>query len=225
MNTLKKVFILSLLLQSCHNETPKKPINNPTLIAFEDTTKQYGWGYKDLNGRIVIEPQYSHVESDTFSNAIAFVFEKRYEMDDERHGLIAIDKRNQFVLKPFMFDNGPDYLEEGLFRFVEKGKVGEGGKMGFANINGEKVIPARFTFVSPFFEGMASFCYDCQKKHFGEHWKMEGKGGFIDKNGKEVIPAQFDDIISGFKNGKAEVIKNGVRIYINTKGEQVKNEK
>jgi WG containing repeat len=223
MNLLKKVVILSCILQSCNNETPKTPINNQTLIAFEDTTKEYGWGYKNLNGQVIIEPQYSHVETDTFSNAIAFVFEKRYEMDDERHGYIAINKQNEFVLKPFIFDNGPDYLEEGLFRFVENGAIGAGGKMGFANLNGEKVIPARFTFVSPFFGGMAAFCYDCQKKYYGEHWKMEGRGGFIDKNGKEVIPVQFDDIISGFKDGKAEVIKNGVRMFINQKGEEVKN--
>jgi hypothetical protein len=225
MKILQKVFILNLLLQSCSNETTKQPLNNQILVAFEDTTKQFGWGYKDLDGRIVIEPQYADIQPDTFSNTIAFVFEKRYEMEDERHGWVAIDRQNRFVLKPFMFDNGPDYIEEGLFRFIENGEIGKGGKMGFADINGQKLIPARFTFVAQFVGGMAAFCYDCQKENDGEHWQMKGKSGFIDKSGNEVIPVEFDDVIAGFKNGKAEVIKNGVRMYINKKGEQVKDEK
>jgi hypothetical protein len=222
MNILKSVILFSLLAQSCQPNATIKNNQPQVLVAFDDTTKQYGWGYKDLNGNIVIAPQYAGVEPDTFSKAIAFVLEKRYDMNDDRHGWVAIDRQNKFILKPFWFDMAPDELSEGLFRFVENGRVGEGGKMGFSDENGHKIIPAKFTFVDKFSEGMASFCNDCQKKDEGEHWLMVGKFGFIDKTGKEVIPAQFDDITEEFHNGKATVIKNNQQIIINSKGEQIK---
>ena len=219
MKQITLFVILCFLALNCKNKTVSQPTDKAFLIAFEDTTKQFGWGYKDLKGQVVIEPQYAMVQPDTFSDAIVFAFDKRHDMNDEKHGWIAINKQNQFVLKPFMYDNGPDYIQEGLFRFVQQ------DKMGFANIKGEKVIPAKYIFVAPFSDGMAAFCNDCQKKEMGEHWLMKGLFGFIDNKGNEVIPAQFEDIGLGFENGKATVIKNGQKMIINQKGEQIKEAK
>ena len=63
------------------------------------------------------------------------------------------------------------------------------------------------------------------KRKLGEHWMMVGIFGFMDKKGNEVIPAQFEDIGLGFENGKATVIKNGQKMIINQKGEQIKEAK
>ena len=215
MNKIIRVFAFSFVIFSCD-----KPItttkNHPVMVAFEDTTKAESWGFKDTNGQIIIPAQYSSVFEDTFSNDITFVFKKPTSSQDNTNGIIAIDKQNQFVLKPFIFDNGPDYLQEGLFRFVEN------DKMGFADVNGKKVIAAKYTFVNSFQEGFAAFCEGCQKENMGEHWRMVGgKWGFMDKNGKEIIGAQFDEV-SNFQEGIAEVTKNGQKMRINPKGEYIK---
>ncbi len=215
MTKILTLLTLISMALSCDMPTTSSK-KTPLLIAFEDTTKEFGWGFKDASGQIVIPPQYSNVYEDTFTNDIAFVFEKKYEMADEKHGIIAIDKQNKFVLKPFIFDNGPDYLQEGLFRFTEN------GQMGFADVQGKKIIAAKYTFVEPFQEGFAAFCEGCKKEAAGEHWRMVGgKWGFIDKNGKELIKAQYDEV-SNFKEGIADVTKNGQKMRINPKGEAVK---
>jgi WG containing repeat len=196
-----------------------KPVtSNKTtiLVAFEDTSQAESWGFKDTSGQIVIPAEYSMVFGDSFINDITFVVKKSDGKDDSETGIIAIDKRNKFILKPFIFDNGPDYLQDGLFRFTEN------DKMGFADINGKKVIPAKYTFVESFEEGFSAFCEGCKKENMGEHWRMAGgKWGFMDKNGKEILAAEYDEV-SNFKDGVAEVTKKGEKMRINPKGEVVK---
>ena len=201
------------IIGSC-NEPMSTTKNTQVLIAFEDTAQN--WGFKDTSGQMVIPPQYAAVFEDSFVNDIAFVVENKYEKDDERHGIIAIDKNNKMILKPFIFDNGPDYIQEGLFRFVEK------GLMGFADVNGKKVIPAKYTFVEAFQEGFAAFCEGCKKETIDEHWRMVGgKWGFMDKNGKVIIEPQFQEV-TNFKEGVAEVMKDSLKFNINPKGETIK---
>lgn len=211
----KFLTLLTLVLIMCSCDKPLSATkNNQVLVSFEDTA--HIWGFKDTSGQIMIPPQYAAVFEDSFVNDIAFVVEKKYAVDDERHGIIAIDKKNKLILKPFIFDNGPDYVKEGLFRFVEK------GLMGFADINGKKVIPAKYTFVEAFQEGFAAFCEGCKKETVGEHWRMVGgKWGFMDKNGKVIIEPQFQEV-TNFKEGVAEVTKDSLKFNINPKGEQVK---
>jgi hypothetical protein len=224
MTNLFKILALLGFFFICCNQKKEATqiVKRDIWIAFEDTTQESGWGYKDLNGNVKIKPQYTHVYSDTFSEGIAFVFEKRFDADDEKHGMIAIDRQNNFALKPFMFDMEPDELHDGLFRFFENGFIGEGGKIGFADINGLKIIPAKFDFAESFWEGKAAFCKGCKKKMYGEHWRMEGgKWGFLDKVGREIIPPQYDDVIQGFRNDTAKVVVNGQTFEINLKGEKI----
>ena len=100
-----------------------------------------------------------------------------------KDGWVAIDKKKKVLYKPFIFDNGPDYVQEGLLRFVEN------DKMGFVNEAGKKVIPAEFDFVFPFEGGAARFCNGCKKISDGEHTMMDektGTWGKIDKTGKKL---------------------------------------
>ena len=180
-----------IIISSC--DKPLATKNNQILIAFEDSLKVGFWGFKDTSGQIIIPAEYSSVFEDSFSNDITFVVKKADGEQDDKNGIITIDRQNKFVLKPFIFDNGPDYLQEGVFRFVEN------GKMGFADKNGKKVIPAKYTFVDAFQEGFAAFCEGCKKENMGEHWRMVGgKWGFMDKNGKEILAAEYDEV-SNFK--------------------------
>ena len=213
MHKILTFLTLISIIGSCTEPIPSTK-NTQILIAFQDTSQN--WGFKDTSGQVVIPPQYSMVFEDSFVHDIAFVVEKKYDSDDERHGIIAIDKNNKMILKPFIFDNGPDYLQEGLFRFVEK------GQMGFADVNGKKVIPAKYIFVEAFQEGFAAFCEGCKKETMGEHWRMVGgKWGFMDKNGKVIIEPQFQKV-TNFKEGVAEVTKDTSTFNINPKGERVK---
>ncbi|MFO1471223.1 MAG: WG repeat-containing protein [Turneriella sp.] len=96
-------------------------------------------------------------------------------------GWVAINRKKKILYRPFIFDNGPDYVQEGLLRFVEN------GKMGFANEAGKKVIPAQFDFVYPFEKGRARFCNGCKAIKDGEHSMMDektGTWGEIDKKGR-----------------------------------------
>lgn len=96
-------------------------------------------------------------------------------------GWVAINRKKQVVYKPFIYDNGPDYVQEGLLRFVEQ------GKMGFVNEAGKKVIKAQFDFVFPFEKGRARFCNGCRSIKDGEHSMIDektGTWGEVDKKGK-----------------------------------------
>jgi len=96
-------------------------------------------------------------------------------------GWVAINRKKQILYKPFIFDNGPDYVKEGMLRFVEN------GKMGFVNEAGKKVIQAQFDFVYPFENGRARFCNGCKTIKDGEHSRLDeksGKWGEVTKKGK-----------------------------------------
>ena len=51
---------------------------------------------------------------------------------------------------PFHYDNGPDYVREGLYRIVD-----DRGRMGYADESGRVVIAPRFAFALPFEDGKA----------------------------------------------------------------------
>ncbi len=96
-------------------------------------------------------------------------------------GWVAINRKKKVLYKPFIYDNGPDYVQEGLLRFVEI------GKMGFVNEAGKKVIKAQFDFVFPFENGRARFCNGCKTIKMDEHSMIDektGSWGEVDKKGK-----------------------------------------
>lgn len=67
-------------------------------------------GYKSLKGEIKIKAKYLTVlgfGADTLCG-MTFVMNSEYE-------LVGIDKNDSILLRPYIYDNGPDYVEEGLF--------------------------------------------------------------------------------------------------------------
>lgn len=130
------------------------------------------YGFKNQDGQMVIAPRF-HLAGDFSAQGIAPV------VDDK--GWAYIDLEGQVLLRPFVFDNGPDPFSEGLARYVEQGKIG------FFNEQGQVAIPARFRFAEPFVNGLAAFCEGCKKRYYGEHWSMEGgRWGCIDHQGQVV---------------------------------------
>ncbi len=144
-------------------------------LSYTDTSSGESLsGYKKMDGSIAIPAKYLWVATDTFDK-MAIVFD---------HGWVGIDRSGKVILHPFIFDNGPDYVTEGLFRFEENGKTG------FADINGVQVIPARYSFATPFAEGLSSFAIGGYKKYDkgGEHWTWAGGEvqGYVNKKGRSL---------------------------------------
>ena len=125
--------------------------------------------------------------------------------------------------------------------------VGSNGKWGAVDRNNKLVIPLKYGFLMPFYEGYAAayktkygkaalidsngkelteFIYDSMNGcHEGRVCVgIAGKYGFLDTTGKVVIPIIYDwpsDSPFLFRNGKAKVKLNGETFYIDLQGERI----
>ena len=166
-------------------------------------------GYMDNNGKIVIEPKYVIARPYDRYNIAAVADETEWKY---------IDAAGKTILKPYLFDNGPDYFKDGLSRYVDNNLIG------FIDEKYQIVIKAQYEFVSPFHNNYATFCVGCKEvslKEGGEHTKMEGgKWGLINKKGKVLVEAIYDRPII-FEKQKAKVILNGRTSYIDESGNKI----
>ena len=112
------------------------------LIYQYDPIADKGIGFVNSKGEIVIP-----------ADRFAFVYESRLDkitlvlFKDGPKSIYAINRKGEPLFEVYCFDNGPDYVKEGLFRIIEN------NKMGFANMNGEVVIKPQYDFVQPIQEG------------------------------------------------------------------------
>jgi len=169
-------------------------------VPFE---KDGQWGYRDSAGKIVIPPRYQ-VAQEFSSEGIAAVV--------DRQGWACIDARGNVLVRPLVVDNGPDYFEEDLARFIRAGKVG------FFDRHGKVAIEPAYDFAMPFAGGRAAVCRGCKPVRQGEHRAMRGGSwGFIDRGGALVIPLQFEEAAS-FAGGRARVRLGGRWKHIDAQG-------
>lgn len=93
----------------------------------------------------------------------------------------AIDLNEIRLYEVYWYDNGPDYVREGLFRIKRNGKIG------YANTNGKIAIEPQFDCANQFQNGMAKVTYDCELVKDGEYILMKSDSWFyIDKQGKKI---------------------------------------
>lgn len=90
----------------------------------------------------------------------------------------AYNVEGQVIFDAFNYDNGPDYLSEGLFRIEINGKIG------YANEKGEVVIPAQYDCAMPFENGLAKVAYSCKVTPIGEYESVEPVGNWLNINKK-----------------------------------------
>ncbi len=172
------------------------------LVAFEDAKSQL-WGYRNTSGAVKITPRF-RVAGDFSEHDIASVVDET--------GWLYIDRQGIALIRPFVFDNGPDPFQEGLARFTVN------GRFGFFNERGREEIFPRYDFAAPFAEGLAAFCAGCVTQKEGEHILiMGGKWGFIDRQGVVVIAPQFEKA-GFFEQGRAVVTWNGRQRVIDKQG-------
>jgi hypothetical protein len=156
--------------------------------VFYFITKDSLVGVKNSKGKIIIPAKNLLLYDIKNGEKISDAFIHLLEADDTTNTSSSFgkiyDHTGSFLYHPYIFDNGPDGLQEGLCRFVENHKIG------FVNRHGKKVIPAQFDFVSSFNLGTAVFCMGCHfdfKKN-SEHPPLAGGVyGMIDNTGKVLI--------------------------------------
>lgn len=228
---MKKIilFILPLLFSGCGLFKSSKEID---LIPFVQKDK---YGYFDLEGKIIINPQFAFATA--FREDLALV---KTSGKDPKWGFI--DKEGKFIINPTYKD--ATVFQEGLAWVVtENGaptaidKKGEikftlkeadkvllfneelaafsiadttSVKWGFVDKSGKKVINPQFNDVGYFSDGK------CPVKN------KDGKWGFIDKEGKIVINYQFDQV-DNFTNDKAVVYVDEKAGIIDQDGKYIVN--
>jgi hypothetical protein len=94
------------------------------------------WGFFDLNGEIVIPPQYAGIYIDGFSGGLAAVFL------DGKWGYI--DKSGQMVIAP-QFDYATPFSQEEGFTGLAKVRIN--GKYGVIDQKGNFLVPAQYDAV------------------------------------------------------------------------------
>jgi hypothetical protein len=137
-------------------------------------------GYRNIEGEIIIpKGKYSHCFTDTCVN-FAFVSDEKLTNSK----IVAIDRNENILFDAYIFDNGPDWLKDGLFRIVRSGKIG------YADKNGTVIIEPKYECAEPFDKGVASVAFDCthvQNTNISEHSAMvSGSWHCIDKKGKTL---------------------------------------
>jgi len=185
------------------------------------------FGYIDLTGKFVIEPQFDY--GYPFCGGLALVSKGEFLGYIDRSGKVVIDLKkdcNEDLPTGIKRGRCPtrragelfvDEESEGLIA-VSDGRYGFGSKYGFNDTRGRIVIKPRFEperephgsirSLSKFIEGRAKV-------------KLGGLYGFIDKKGHDVIPARFTRA-NDFSEGLAFVAtQNGEFGYINKHGDWV----
>lgn len=113
----------------------------------------------------------------------------------------------------FQYDNGDDYVCEGLRRIVD-----DNGKIGYADSKGKVIIAPRFAFAFPFENGVAKVTDDGYSVSEGEHWRwISPEWYFIDHGGNAVRRerryAQIEQRLETYI--KAQNARIGVAVIIN----------
>jgi hypothetical protein len=210
------VLALPLFFVSCGGNKEKEKMTGNDSLKTGDPGVLYKFeqgdfiGFKDAKGTVVLPARYTYTYSDTFSHKAAIVI-------DSAEGPMVIDRTGKKILSPFIYDNGPDYIVEGVYRVVDANK-----KIGFADMDGNIVIPIKYDFVSEFKDSLACFGTGYTVKQEGEVNLMQGgKWGFIDHKGDTIIRPVYDEL-NWFEGGTCKLRKDGKSVTIDKTGKEVK---
>jgi hypothetical protein len=94
---------------------------------------------------------------------------------------IGIDRQGRKLYEVYYYDNGPDWVQDGLFRILRDNKIG------YADEQGYIIIEPQFECANPFENGHAKVTYSCQLIPEGEYTRMESEEWFhIDTQGNQL---------------------------------------
>lgn len=187
------LFSFLLLLAACTSEPKvidlkmpeqvKEQFEYADILPAKDTlfaaSDEYGnsFGFVNKKGDTIIPKEaFEQCFSNIFTT-FAYVADKRFK----DRGMVAVNRKMELIFEAYIFDNGPDYIKEGLFRIVRNGKVG------FADPSGKVVIPAIYSCAYPFENGKAKVALNCEVTSDGEHSSSKSDEWFyIDKRGEKI---------------------------------------
>lgn len=95
--------------------------------------------------------------------------------DGSRNPWRFVGPDRRVLATPYLFDNGPDYFQEGFARIVSPD-----GKIGFISATGAIVVPPGYDFAYPFCHGLAKTA-------------RAGKAGYLDTRGTAAIGPAGDE--------------------------------
>lgn len=217
-----------------------------SLLPFKDYNNKYG--YKNINGKVVISPKYDYASS--FENDIAIVgIAKYYGVVDtlgneivavnndnihKNEKLLIVQKDSKYsILNYFgkeISNVQYDYITTFCFKYLivsnggirDEDNVYGGGKWGVLDVNLKTIVPLKYSYIDEISEGTAVVKIGSSYKVLGDGIGkyVGGKSGFIDSSGKEIIKPIYEDA-NAFSEGFAAVKLNGKWGYINKFGSVV----
>ncbi len=155
----------------------------------------------------LLEENYEYISPFRCERAVAYS-EKR-----ERIGIIDPAGRTVFAYRPNRQSSPGTVRHSGEYSEGLVSFLGENGKIGYLDTEGNTVLPCRYEKAGMFIDGLACVMLD-------------GRHGMIDKNGNFVIPPVYDRIGTDtfnaeFSEDRLFVCRDGKAGYINREGETV----
>lgn len=162
-----------------YHDLPNSPQSGYLLRVVEGKAYQMGQpcGYSDQNGEVVIPIGKYHLCWTDTIETFGIVWDKELTNAE----FTAIDRQGRKLYEVYTYDNGPDWLSDGLFRIMRNGKIG------YADAEGQVRIEPRFACAGQFEGGRAKVAVQCQLVNDGEHTYMQSEAWFyIDRTGEIV---------------------------------------
>lgn len=196
-----KLFILTYLTLSFSIQITAQ-INNRWIAYLDEKTELIG--YKDENGKVMIEPHFTNFISAKYFNKIIAVAEEVNGSSISYY----LTKSGKTLGNDSLYisDNSPDCENEGFIRF----KDNKTDLVGMLNSNGEIVVPADYSDLSKAINGFIIALKNARKEYFNENpadehfsW-VDGQFLLIDTT-NNIIIENFDcDAIVNFYSLKIE---------------------
>jgi hypothetical protein len=120
----------------------------PHLLCVFDANEQPAFINEKLD-TVIPFGQYTHSFSDT-------IFELGF-VTDTSGKILGLNETGDVLFEVYNYDNGPDYVQDGLFRIVRDGKIG------YADEAGNIVIEPQFECAYAFENGKATVTIECEK--------------------------------------------------------------
>lgn len=121
-----------------------------------------------------------------FSDSLNYAIVAKWEKQD--YAFPVIDSKGNELYGAFIFDTGPDYIEDESFRIIKNGKIG------YMSVQGEIIAEPIYEGAWPFKDGRAFVSLETSVESDGEHyWWVGGDWFYIDKNGNRHENQSEDD--------------------------------
>lgn len=171
-NLLLLLFWVSLF--ACNSSKPTTDDTWYQIYEGEDYEIGSPTGFINSAGDTVVPyGKYQYIFTDTFTQ-MAIVYTQAGKC-------IGIDKAENELFEVYWFDNGPDYVQDGLFRIKKDEKIG------YANEAGEIIIEPQYKCATWFENGKAQVAYECDFVSDGEYTLIENAKWFIiDTKGQKI---------------------------------------